>query len=329
VVSSRQERLLFCAQRSALYPVLDRRCAAGDENPPDRLFDCGSRSAIALNLEAFSKGLRDLGYVEGKNIHLEYREAEGQFDRLPTLAADLVRLHVSAILTNSTVATKAAKEASTTIPIIVASAGDIVAEGLVASLARPGGNVTGLIAISLDLGGKRLQLLKETLSKAPLIAVLWHPNPADEKEVRETETAAQKLGLKLQSLPVRSADEFQNAFTAMIKENASALIIIQGSFTGFHRKQLFVLAQKNRLPSMCDAPNWAEEGCLMSYGPNRADLYRRAATYVDKILKGAKPNDLPVEQPTKFEFLVNLKTAKQIGLTIPPNVLARADRVVR
>ena len=330
-VRGKMKHSMFCA---AVGVVLSAICVSVGAQEPTKtprigFLIAGSRSSISLNLEAFRKGLRDLGYVEGKNIIIEYREAEGQFYRLSDLAVELVRLPVAAILTTSTVATKAAKQASTTIPIIVASAGDIVAEGLVASLARPGGNVTGLIAISLDLGGKRLELLKETLSKASRIAVLWHPNPADEKEVKETETAAQKLGLQLQSLQVRSANEFQNAYAAMIKQNASALIIIQGSFTGFHRKRLFALAEKNRLPSMCDAPNWAEEGCLMSYGPNRSDLYRRAATYVDKILKGAKPADLPVEQPTKFEFIVNLKTAKQIGLTIPPNVLARADKVIK
>jgi putative tryptophan/tyrosine transport system substrate-binding protein len=161
------------------------------------------------------------------------------------------------------------------------------------------------------------------------VAVIWHPNPADEKEVRQTEIAAQRLGLKLQSLQVRSADEFQFAYSAMSKEHASALIIIQGSFTGFHREQLFELATRRRIPSMCDAPNWAEDGFLMSYGSSRTDMYRRAATYVDKILKGAKPADLRVEQPMKFEFVINLKTAKQIGLTIPPNVLVRADRVIK
>jgi putative ABC transport system substrate-binding protein len=289
----------------------------------------GSQSSLSTNIEAFRQGLRNLGYVEGKNIVIEYRHAEGKSDRLPDLARELVRLKVAVIVTASTAGVRAAKQATATIPIVVGSAGDLVREGLVANLARPGGNITGSIAVSPDLSGKRLELLKEVVPKASRMAVIWHPSPWDQEEVREAEIAALTLGVKLQSLQVRSADEFQGAYAAMKKERANALIIIQGSFTGFHRKQLVELAAKNRLPSMCDAPNWTEGGCLMSYGPNRADLYRRAAVYVDKILKGAKPADLPVEQPTKFEFIINLKTAKQIGLTIPPNVLARVDRVIR
>jgi len=289
----------------------------------------GSSSSIRGNIEAFRKGLRDLGYVEGKNIEIIYRFAEGKSERLPELAAELVRLEVAVIVTTSTVATKAAKQATTAIPIVVTTAGDIVGAGLAASLARPGGNITGLTAISPDLSGKRLEILKEAVPKASRVAIIWHRNPNDEKEVKETEIVAQAMKVKLQSLPVQSSDEFQNAFAAMRKERAGALIIIQGSFLGNHRKQLFELAAKNRLPSICDAPHWTEDGCLMSYGPNRSDLSRRAASYVDKILKGRKPADLPIEQPMKFEFIVNLKTAKQIGLTVPPNVLVRADRVIR
>jgi putative ABC transport system substrate-binding protein len=289
----------------------------------------GTSSTIRSSLEAFRKGLSDMGYIEGKNIEIIYRYAEGKSERLPELAAELGRLKVAVIVTSSTVATKAAKQATTMIPIVAATAGDLVGEGLVASLARPRGNITGLTTISPDLSGKRLEILKETVPTASRVAVIWQRNPADEKEIKETEIAAQAMGMKLQSLAVKSSDEFHNAYAAMRKEHGGALIIIQGNFTGFHRKQLFELAVKNRLPSICDAPHWTEDGCLMSYGPNRSDLYRRAATFVDKILKGAKPADLPVEQPMRFEFVVNLKTAKQIVLTIPPNVLVRADRVIR
>jgi len=289
----------------------------------------GSSSLQSANTEAFRQRLSDLGYVEGKNIEIVYRYAEGKSERLPQLAAELVRLQVAVIVTASTVASKAAKQATTVIPIVVAAAGDLVGEGLAASLARPGGNLTGLTAISPDLSGKRLEILKETVPMASRVAVIWHRNPNDEKEVKETEIAAKVMGVKLQSLPVQSSDEFQNAFTAMRKERAGALIIIQGPLLGTHRKRLFELAATNRLPSICDAPSWTEEGCLMSYGPNRTEMFRRAADYVDKILKGRKPEDLPVEQPMKFEFIVNLKTAKQIGLTVPPNVLVRADRVIK
>ncbi len=289
----------------------------------------GSRSALAGRIDAFLKGLRDLGYVEGKNIAIDYRQADGKSERLTDLAAELVRLQVVVIVTTSTVATKAAKQATKIIPIVVASAGDLVGDGLVASLARPGGNVTGLTAISPDLSGKRLELLKEAVPKASRVAVIWYPTPNDEREVKETEIAAKTLGLKLQSLQVRSPDDFQNAFAAMTKERANALIIIQSPFMGSHRKEIFELAAKKRLPTMCDGPNLTEEGCLMSYGPNRSDMYRRAATFVDKILNGTKPADIPVEQPMRFEFVVNLKTAKQIGLTIEPNVLVRANRVIR
>jgi len=289
----------------------------------------GTSSSMAGRIDAFRKGLRDLGYVEGKNIVIEYRYANGKLDRLPNLAAELVRLPVAVIVTTSTASTKAAKGATTIVPIVVGSAGDLVGEGLVASLAQPGGNITGSTAISPDLSGKRLELLKEVIPTASRVAVIWHPNPNDEKEVKETEIAANALGLKLQSLQVRSRDEFQSAFAAAVNERANGLIIIQSPFTGSHRKELFELAEKQRLPSMCDAPYLAEDGCLMSYGPNRFEMSRRAATYVDKILKGAKPADLPVEQPTKFELVINLKTAKQIGLTVPPPVLARADRVIR
>ncbi len=289
----------------------------------------GVGSSISGNREAFRKGLIALGYVEGKNIEILYRYGEGKFERLPDLAAELVRLKVAVMVTTGTAATKAAKQATTEVPIVVGSAGDLVREAIVASLARPGANITGLTSISPDLSGKRLEILKESVPNATRFAVIWHRNPNDEKEVKETEIAALAMRVHLQSLPVQSPDEFQNAYAAMRKDRAGAVIFIQGPFLGVHRKQLFELAAENRLPSICDAPSWTEGGCLMSYGPDRNDLYRRAATYVDKILKGAKPADLPVEQPTKFELVINLKTAKQIGLTIPQKVMARADKVIK
>jgi putative tryptophan/tyrosine transport system substrate-binding protein len=280
-------------------------------------------------LQAFREKLRELGYIEGQNIAIEYRYAEGKSDLLPELARELVRQEVSIIVTTSTSSLMAAKQATSKLPLFAATSGDLIGTGLVASLARPGGNVTGLTAISPELSGKRLELLKEIVPRILRVAVLWHPSKWDEKEVRETEIAAPPFGLKVQSVQVRSANEFQTAYAAISKEGARAIIIIQGPFTSLHRKKIVELTAENQLPSICDAPDWVDHGCLASYGPNRADLYRRAAAYVDKILKGAKPADLPVEQPTKFELVINLKTAKQIGVTIPPNVLARADKVIK
>jgi putative ABC transport system substrate-binding protein len=288
----------------------------------------GTRDAARLE-RAFIQRMRELGYVDGKNIVFEYRYADGKLDRLPEMAAELVRSNVAVILTASTPAAQAAKKATSTIPIVVGTAGDLVGSGLVASLAKPGGNVTGLTAISSDLSGKRLELLRNVLLNASRVAVLWYPSQWDGLEVKETENAAQKLGVNIQSVQVTRPEDFQSAYAAMIKERARAVIIIQGGFTGSYRTQLMELAAERRLPSMCDSPAWAESGCLMSYGPNRFDLFGRAAIYVDKILKGAKPADLPVEQPTKFELVINLKTAKQIGLTIPPSVLARADKIIK
>jgi putative ABC transport system substrate-binding protein len=215
-------------------------------------------------------------------------------------------------------------------PIVVGGAGDLVVEGLVASLARPGGNVTGSTNIDSDLSAKRLELLKEISPKLSRVAVLYHGGPGgDQGELRETQAAARLLGIQIQSLQVQDPNQFQNAYAAMTRDHADALIIFHGSFTGFHRRQLVELAAKNRLPTMSGQAVWSEDGALISYGHDRQHQFRRAAHYVDKILKGATPADLPVEQPTKFELLINLKTAKQLGLTIPPNVLARADKVIK
>jgi ABC-type uncharacterized transport system substrate-binding protein len=290
----------------------------------------GSPSSTGTtNLDAFRKGMDELGYVEGKTIAIEYRYAEGKLERLPTLAAELVGLKVAVIVTGGTAAVQAAKQTTNMIPIVVGVATDLVGTGLVASLAKPGGNVTGLTSISPDLSGKRLELVREVVSKVSRVAVLWHPNAWDREEVTQTEVAARQFGVKVQSLEVPDSNAFQNAYAAMVSQRANALIIIQGTFTSFHQKQLIGLAIKNRLPSMCDSPGWTERGCLMSYGSNRREMWRRAATYVDKILKGAKPAELPVEQPTKFEFVINLKTAKALNLTIPQSVLYRADKVIK
>jgi putative tryptophan/tyrosine transport system substrate-binding protein len=286
-------------------------------------------SPASARIEAFRQGLRDLGYIEGQNLIIEYRYAEGKLDRLPELAAELVRLKVDAIFVTSTSAVQAAKKATTTVPIVSVS-GDPVGLGLVASLARPGGNVTGLANLTSELAGKRLELLKEVLPSVSRVAVLWNPVASSSAlRMRETEAAAPSLGIKLQPVEVREANDFERAFSALKRERADALFPLRSPFISNHVKRIVELAAKNRVPGMYDASEFPEAGGLMSYGTMLPDLDRRAAVYVDKILKGAKPVDLPVEQPTKFELVINLKTAKQIGLTIPPNVLARANRVIK
>ena len=276
------------------------------------------------------QGLRELGYIEGQNILIEYRWAEGKDDRYATLAAELVSLGVDLIITQGTQATLAARQATSTIPIIVGGAGDLVGEGLVASLARPGGNVTGFTNIDPDLSAKRLQLLGEALPKISRVAVLYHGGPGgDQEELRETQQAAKKLAVRIQPSHVLEPDQFQQAYATMTNERADGLILFSGNFTSFHRKTLLGLADKIRIPTMCANEQWSADGALMSYGHDPLDQWRRAGVYVDKILKGTKPADLPVQQPMKFELVINLKTAKQIGVTIPPSVLARADRVIK
>ena len=277
--------------------------------------------------EAIRQGLRELGYIDGQNLLIEWRFAKGDAARLPELAAELVGLKPDVLVTGGTTPARALKDSTTTIPIVVASAGDLVGRGLVASLARPGGNITGSTSIAPELNGKRLEILKEIVPKAARVAFLYRPGEQD--ELRELEIAAQKLGLKIQPREVQEASQFQSAYTAMSTERADALVISRNPFMNTHRRALIDLAAKHRLPAMCDGTTWTSSGCLVSYSQNRTDVYHRAAVLIDKILKGAKPADLPVEQPTKFEFVINLKTAKQIGLTIPPNVLARADKVIR
>ena len=289
-----------------------------------------SPSANAGRIEAFRQGLRELGYIEGKNVIIEVRYAEGKLDRLPALAAELVRLNVDLIVTVGPAVTRPVKETTNTIPIVMAFDSDPVGSGFIASLARPGGNITGLSSLSPELTGKRLELLKETVPKLLRVAVLGNPgNTATALNFKEAEVAAQAYGLQVQSLEVRGPNDLDSAFSTMIKGRADALLPLGDSVVVFHRERIVNFAAKNRLPSMHGDKAWVDAGGLMSYGPDILDNFRRAATYVDKILKGTRPADLPVEQPTKFEFVINLKTAKQIGLTIPPNVLARADKVIR
>jgi putative ABC transport system substrate-binding protein len=281
-------------------------------------------------VEAFRQGLRDLGYVEEKNILLEYRHTEGKPDRLPRFAAELVSLKVDVIVVVGALATSAAKNATREIPIVMAIAGDPVGSGHVASLGRPGGNITGLTNLAPELGGKRLELLKEVIPGLSRVAILADStNPIFALQLREVESAAQALKLQLQILEVREPNDFDSAFGAAKKGHAGAVSTLASAFLGGQRQKLVNFAEKSRLPAMYHTSGFVEVGGLMSYGVNNADLYRRAATYVDKILKGAKPGELPVEQPTKFELVINLKTAKQIGLTIPPSVLARADKVIK
>jgi ABC-type uncharacterized transport system substrate-binding protein len=288
------------------------------------------RSFNMTRVETFRQGLRELGYVEGKNVMIDYRYADGKLDLLPALASELVQLKVDVIVTSATSGVLAAKQATNTIPIIFTALGDPVGSGLVANLARPGGNVTGLSIVATELSGKRLELLKEALPKVTRVVVLWNPTSSGESlQFKETQAVAKALGVQLQSMKVQGANDFETGFQVVKKEGAQALLVIPSPVTNSNLKQILEFAAKNRLPAMYAGPEVVHAGGLMSYAPNYADQFRRAAIFVDKILKGAKPADLPVEQATKFEFIINLKTAKQIGVTIPPNVLARADKVIK
>ena len=279
--------------------------------------------------EAFRQQLHQLGYIEGQNIVFEYRPAEGRAERLPDFAAELVRLKVDVIVAGGTLGPQAAKHATGTIPIVLAAAGDPVGTGLVASLAKPGGNVTGLSNHSAELTGKRLQLTKEVVPGLSRVAVLWNAaNPIAELVFKETEAAARTLGVQIQSLEVRSSDDFENALLAAVNGRAGALFVVDDPLVFRNRTRIAEFAARNRLPATAFYKQFAEAGGLMTFGASLADLYRRAAIFVDKILKGAKPADLPVEQPTKFELVINLKTAKALGLTIPPSLLQRADQVI-
>jgi putative ABC transport system substrate-binding protein len=283
-------------------------------------------------VEAFRQGLRDLGYIEGKTIVIEYRGAEGKRDRIPSLVTELVQLKVDALVSGNFAVARAAKQATESIPIVMVTNQDPVETGLVDSLARPGGNITGLSTLQRELGGKRLELLKEVVPRISRVGILWNADSSGSSGTgfKEYEAAARALKLQLQSLEVRPPNpDLERSFQAAAKGRASALITVTGTLLFPYSKRIADLATKNRLPSMYEGSTWVEAGGLMSYSTNDLEVFHRTAVFVDKILKGTKPSDLPVEQPTKFELVINLKTAKQIGLTIPPNVLGRADRVIR
>ncbi len=302
------------AQQPAKVPRIGFLCAMSGPSP---------------HTVEFQRGLRELGYVEGQNIAIEYRFTDGRVDRFADVAAELVRLNLDVIVVASTPAIHPTKEATTHIPIVMAQSDDPVGSGFVASLARPGGNITGLTTVSAELSGKRLELLKETVPKVSRVAVLRNAaNPVAALQWKETEVAARALGLQLQSLEVRNPKDFESAFSAMMRARADALIVLPDLMLFENRTRLADLALKSRLPVIYEEREFAEAGGLMAYGPSYNDLFRRAATYVDKILKGAKPADLPVEQPTRFGLVINLKTAKRLGLQVPRPILLRADRVI-
>ena len=289
-----------------------------------------SPAAVSVRMDAFRQGLRELGYVEGKNIVIESRWAEGKTERLPELAAELVRLKVDIIVTGGPAVNRFAKEATVTIPIVLAFDNDPVGNGFAASLARPGGNITGLSTQYPEISGKQLELLKEIVPRLSRVAVLGNSiQPGNPQALREVELAAKAFGVELQYLDVRGAKDIETAFRAASKGHADAVLVLASQLVTSHPKQFAELAAKSRLPAIYWSSEFVEAGGLMAYSVSIIDLFRRTATYVDKILKGAKPAELPVEQPTKFEFVINLKAAKQIGLTIPPNVLARADKVIK
>jgi putative ABC transport system substrate-binding protein len=305
---------------------------AADAQPAREVHRIGYLAASQSSVEPFRQGLRDLGWVEGQSIVIERRVADGKIERLPGLATELARLKVDLIVAVATPAARAAQRATITIPIVAIAMGDPVRDGLVASLARPGANLTGSTFLGPELVPKRLELLKEALPRVSRVAVLWHPGAFSERTMRdmlnETEDAARTLGLRLQFVEVRSPDELDHAFSTIAREHPDALVTFPSTMLFSERRRIVALAAKHRLPSMFNSSDFVEHGGLMAYGASLADLNRRAATYVDRILKGAKPSDLPVEQPTKFELVINLKTAKTLRLTIPPSLLQRTDQVI-
>jgi putative ABC transport system substrate-binding protein len=290
----------------------------------------GARSSPEPRDEGFLQGLRDFGYIEGKNISIERRWAQGDVKKVPSFAAEMVRLNVDVIVATGTPVAKEAKKATNTIPIVIAIGDDPVREGLVASFAQPGGNVTGVVTLATELRGKMLELLKEVIPGLSRVAVLWTPvDPRFVLNLKELEIIARSLSVQLQSLEVRSSDDFEAAFRDASKERAQSLIMLRGPAINAHLKRIAEFALKSRIPSIYDDKVFVEAGGLISYGTNFPEHYRRAAYHVVRILKGAKPAELPVEQARNFELIINTKTAKEIGLTIPPNVLARADRIIK
>ena len=317
-------RALFFALSVPVYAQLPKKV------PTIGLLSALSPAVVSIWVQAFQRGLRDLGYDEGKNIIIEYRYADGNVDRLSQLAAELVRLKVDVIVTGGALTTRRVKEATSVIPIVMAQDANPVGSGLVTSLARPGGNITGLSFMSPEITGKRLEILKETVPGLSRVAVLTAArNTTDSETARELQGAAKALDVKLQILQGRNPKEIDGALTKMTNEQVGAFVVITSPVLSENRYRILNFAVKNHLPATYPNESWVESGGLMTYGTNLADLWRRAAIFVDKILKGTKPADLPVEQPLKFDFLINLKAAKQIGLTIPPQVLARADRIIR
>jgi putative ABC transport system substrate-binding protein len=319
----------YVALAVALFTV----CFSAQAQKPAKIHRIGylaARSSPEPRDEGFRQGLRDLGYIEGKNIAIEYRYARGKIEELAGFVAEMVRLKVDVIVATGTPAAQRAKQATSVIPIVIAIGDDPVEMGLIASLAHPGGNVTGVTTLATELRGKMLELLKEVVPRLTRIAVLWSPvDPRFVLNFKESEAAARSLGLQLQSLEVRGPDELESAFRAATKERAEALIMLRAPVINAHLKRIADMAIKSRIPAIHDDSVFVEAGGLISYGTDFPHLYRRAAHYEDRILKGTKPADLPVEQPTRFELTVNLKTAKQIGLTIPQRVLTRADRVIK
>jgi putative tryptophan/tyrosine transport system substrate-binding protein len=326
-----ERRTLVVGTVALLAAPLVAKAQSSGKVPRVAYLNASSAANATGVVEAFRQGLRELGYIEGQNILIEYRWADGRFDRLPALATELVRLTVDVIVAPNTPAALAAKNATSTIPIILVTSGDPVGSGLVASLARPGGNVTGLsLTPTLAITGKQLELLKQAFSTLSHVAVLANPtNPPTADLVTETELAARSLGVRLRVVQVREPKQFDDAFSTMKNERVSALLVIPDPLVNDSRGQIVAFAATNRLPAIYPYRTFVDAGGLMSYGVDLFDLSRRAATYVDRILKGAKPAELPVEQPTKFELVVNLKTARALGLTIPPAVLARADEVIQ
>jgi putative tryptophan/tyrosine transport system substrate-binding protein len=323
----RREFLGVLGGVAAAWPLAAR--AQQPAMPVIGLLSPFSRSDTEPWHQAFRQGLRELGWIEGENISIEYRYAEGRAERLPELVADLISHKVAAIVVAVTPDALAATKATKTIPIVMASAGDPVATGLVQNLARPGGNITGLSQMSTDLAAKRLELLKQVASDLSRVAVLWNPRDAISTLTwQEIQLPARRLDIELHSLEVQDNGEFDNAFATAIGAKVGAIYVLPAPIFVDNEKRIAEFAAKNHLPSVFHLPEYVRLGGLMAYGPDRVDLFRRAATYVDKILKGANPGDLPIEQPTKFELVINLKTAKALGLTVPPSVLMRADEVI-
>jgi putative ABC transport system substrate-binding protein len=322
--------VLFCSLMTVLLITGLVEAQQSHKIPRIGYVDAGSPATTGHRAEAFVQGLRDLGYVEGQNILIEYRWAGGKLERLPAFVEDIVRLKVDVIVSSATPAIRLAKEQTSTIPIVMAGVTDPVGVGFVTSLSHPGGNITGLTHLSPDLSGKRLELLKEVVPRLRRVAVLWNPDhPGQPAAFKDTRVAAQALKVTVISIETRNKEEIERALSGIGKERPQGLFELPDPLTFFNRELITQFAVKHKLPAMYSFREYVDAGGLMSYGTSFPDLFRRAATFVDKILKGARPADLPVEQPMKFEFVINLKAAKQIGLAIPPNVLARADKVIK